>query len=233
MTAMPYVLMYHSVDKCDDDPFQITVSPDRFARQLLWLARRGLTGVSMSRLLRAHMEGDAKGLVGLTFDDGYADFLSEVVPALLERGFSATVFVVSGLVGEHNAWDAGGPRKPLMDADGLRWAARHGMEIGSHSAGHRSLTGLSEAELHDEVAGGKAALEALLGEPVNGFCYPYGHAGAREVDAVRRAGYGYGCAIWKSELSGRYALPRTYVGERDGALRLRAKHARHRVRWAW
>ncbi|WP_246083538.1 polysaccharide deacetylase family protein [Nonomuraea diastatica] len=233
MTAMPYVLMYHSVEKCDNDPFQITVSPDRFDRQLRWLARCGLTGVSMRELLRAHAEGNARRLVGLTFDDGYADFLGEVVPALLERGFTATVFVVSDLIGEHNAWDAAGPRKRLMDADGVRRAARQGMEVGSHSARHRSLTGLSEADLWHEVTAGKAVLENLLGEPVTGYCYPYGHAGAREVDAVRRAGYGYGCAIWKSELSGRYALPRTYVGERDGALRLRVKRVRHQVRWCW
>ncbi|MEU6711337.1 polysaccharide deacetylase family protein [Nonomuraea sp. NPDC046802] len=229
---MPLVLMYHSVDKYDTDPFQITVSPGRFAQQLRWLAERGLTGVSMRELLRAQAEGGTRGLVGLTFDDGYADFLTEVVPALLRHRFTATVFVVSELLGEHNVWDADAPRKPLMDADGLRWAAEQGMEIGSHSAGHRSLVELSEAELWHEAATSKATLENVLGEQVSGFCYPYGHAAAREVEAIRRAGYSYACAIWKSELSGRHALPRTYVGDRDGPLRLRAKWARHRVRWA-
>ncbi|WP_336204905.1 polysaccharide deacetylase family protein [Nonomuraea sp. LPB2021202275-12-8] len=228
---MPLVLMYHSVDKCESDPFRITVSPDRFAWQLSWLARHGLTGVSMRELLRARAGGTARGLVGLTFDDGYEDFLGEVVPALHRHRFTATVFVVSGLLGEHNSWDPGAPRKPLMDADGVRWAARQGMEVGSHSAGHRSLTGLSEDALWHEVATSRTALEDVLGGEVSGFCYPYGHAAAREVAAVRRAGYGYACAIWKSGLSGTHALPRTYVGDRDGALRLRAKRARHRIRW--
>ncbi|MGW4793294.1 polysaccharide deacetylase family protein [Nonomuraea sp. NPDC004297] len=231
MTAMPFVLMYHSVEKYDSDPFRVTVSPGRFAAQLRWLAGRGLTGVSMGELLRARAEGRARGLVGLTFDDGYEDFLGEVVPALLGYGFSATVFVVSGLLGEHNAWDPGAPPKRLMDEDGVRWAARQGMEIGSHSSGHRSLVGLSDAELQHEVAASKAALETVLGGRVSGFCYPYGHADAREVAAVAEAGYSYGCAIWKSELSGRHAIPRTYVGDRDGGLRLRAKWIRHRVRW--
>ncbi|MGW0809486.1 polysaccharide deacetylase family protein [Nonomuraea sp. NPDC002799] len=229
--TMPLVLMYHSVEKCDSDPFRITVSPDRFARQLDWLARRGLTGVSMRELLRAQSAGSTRGLVGLTFDDGYDDFLGEVVPVLLRHRFTATVFVVSDLLGAYNVWDAAGPRKGLMDADGVRWAARQGMEVGSHSAGHRSLVGLAEAELRHEVAVGKAALEEVLGAQVNGFCYPYGHATAREVAAVRQAGYDYACAIGKSGLSGRHALPRTYVGDRDGALRLRAKRARHQAQW--
>ncbi|MEV0391015.1 polysaccharide deacetylase family protein [Nonomuraea sp. NPDC050643] len=231
MTAMPLVLMYHSVERYDRDPFRVTVSPDRFAWQLGWLARHGLTGVSMRELLRAHAQGTTRGLVGLTFDDGYDDFLAEVVPLLLRYRFTATVFVVSGLLGGHNGWDAGGPRKRLMDADGVRWAARQGMEVGSHSAGHRSLAGLSETDLRHEVVASKAELEQVLGDEVSGFCYPYGHATAREMTAVREAGYGYACAIWKCDLSGRHMLPRTYVGDRDGALRLRAKRARHRVRW--
>ncbi|TMR32924.1 polysaccharide deacetylase family protein, partial [Nonomuraea zeae] len=228
MTAMPLVLMYHSVEKYDSDPFRITVSPGRFARQLDWLAAHGLAGVSMRELLRAQAEGNARGLVGLTFDDGYEDFLSEVVPVLLRHRFTATVFVLPGLLGTYNSWDAGAPRKPLMDADGVRWAAEQGMEVGSHSLGHRSLVGLDEAALWSEVADGKAALEDVLGAQVSGFCYPYGHAGARETAAVRRAGYDYACAIWRSGLTGRYALPRTYIGDRDGALRLSAKRARHR-----
>lgn len=231
VTTMPLVLMYHSVERYDSDPFRVTVSPGRFARQLGWLARHGLTGVSMRELLRRHAEGTARGLVGLTFDDGYDDFLGEVVPLLLKHRFTATVFVVSELLGGHNGWDAGGPRKRLMDEDGVRRAASLGMEIGSHSAGHRSLAGLSEAELRHEVTASKATLERVLGDEVSGFCYPYGHATAREVNAVRAAGYGYACAIWRSPLNGRHLLPRTYVGERDGGLRLSVKRVRHRVRW--
>jgi hypothetical protein len=48
------------------------------------------------------------------------------------------------------------------------------------------------------------------------------------VDTVRAAGYHYGCAIWRSPLTSLHALPRTYVGDRDGALRLRAKWCRLR-----
>jgi len=39
------VLMYHSVEPYAEDPYQITVSPRRFERQLRWLRRRGLRGL--------------------------------------------------------------------------------------------------------------------------------------------------------------------------------------------
>src|SRR4029453_8767932 len=97
---MPLVLMYHSVEPYDADPYRVTVHPERFDRQLRWLRRRGLRGVSMRELRRA---GRAEGVVGLTFDDGYADFVTEVLPALSRYGFGATVFVIPGALGGANS----------------------------------------------------------------------------------------------------------------------------------
>ena len=47
--ALPLVLMYHSVEAYESDPYQVTVDPRRFDRQLRWLRRRGLRGVWMAR----------------------------------------------------------------------------------------------------------------------------------------------------------------------------------------
>ena len=45
-------------------------------------------------------------MVGLTFDDGYADNVEEGLPLLRELGFTATCYVTSGHLGGFNAWDA-------------------------------------------------------------------------------------------------------------------------------
>ena len=63
------------------------------------------------------------------------------------------------------------------------------------------------------------------------FCYPYGDADMHVVDAVRTAGYSYGCAIWRGEHTSQHALPRTYVGDADSPWRLWAKAIKHRVTW--
>jgi peptidoglycan/xylan/chitin deacetylase (PgdA/CDA1 family) len=228
--GMPLVLMYHSVEPYQADPYLVTVSPPRFGQQMRWLARRGLRGVSIRDLLAARAAGAGKGLAGLTFDDGYADFTRHALPVLRRYGFGATVFVIAGRLGGGNDWDPEGPRKRLMDAREVRDLARSGIEIGSHGLRHVRLPAARDV-LAEEVGGSRRILEDVTGEPVGGFCYPYGDLDADAVARVRETGYDYGCAIWPSDYTSRHALPRTYVGQADTAPRLWAKTARHRITW--
>lgn len=225
----PVVLMYHSVIPYDQDPYLVTVRPTRLERQFWWLRDRGLRGVSVSELLSARDAGRARGLVGLSFDDGYADFAEYVVPALRRHGFTATVYVIAGHLGGDNHWDQDGPRKQLMTADQVAQVAEDGVEIGSHGLHHVSLPGLPAEALVAETVRSRRILREISGQPVTGFCYPYGDLSPTAVAGVRAAGYDHGCAIWRSELSGRLALPRTYVGDVDTGVRLRAKRLRHHL----
>jgi peptidoglycan/xylan/chitin deacetylase (PgdA/CDA1 family) len=222
--------MYHSVGDCSDDPYRITVTPDRLARQLSWLRRRGLRGVSMADLLAARARGEGQGLVGLTFDDGYADFVDNALPLLARWDCGATLFVLPGRLGGDNAWDPEGPRKPLLTAAGIRRAAAEGVEIGSHGLTHVDLTKADDETLKAEVTESRSVLAELTGTTVDGFCYPYGTVDARAVDAVREAGYSYACAIDPGELNGVHALPRVHIGQNDTAVRLFLKYRLHRLR---
>ncbi|WP_405583740.1 polysaccharide deacetylase family protein [Streptomyces sp. NBC_01190] len=226
----PWTLMYHSVGNPRDDPYLITVGPERLAAQLRWLNRHGLTGVSMRELLAARAAGRDRRLVGLTFDDGYADFLRHAVPALRQHGHTATLFVLPGRLGGSNEWDPDGPRKPLLDADGVREVVGAGLEIGSHGLLHRDLTSVDDTTLTTEVSESRALLADITGITPAGFCYPYGAIDPRAVEAVRRAGYVYGCAIAPGPLTSLLALPRTHVGDRDTASRLHAKRLLHDFR---
>ncbi|MFC8421587.1 polysaccharide deacetylase family protein [Streptomyces sp. NPDC057236] len=227
---VPWVAMYHSVGDCSDDPYRVTVTPRRLERQLTWLRRRGLRGVSVAELLAARARGEGRDLVGLTFDDGYTDFLTGALPLLRRFRCGATLFVLPGRLGGDNAWDPLGPRKPLLTADGIRRAAAEGVEIGSHGLTHVDLTRADDATLAAEVAGSRARLEELTGAPAEGFCYPYGTVDARAVEAVRKAGYTYACAIDPGPLTGPHALPRAHVGQNDTAWRLHLKLRLHRLR---
>ncbi|MFH8799463.1 polysaccharide deacetylase family protein [Streptomyces sp. NPDC017936] len=227
---VPWVAMYHSVGDCSDDPYRITVTPERLERQLAWFARRGLRGVSVGELLAARARGEGRDLVGLTFDDGYADFLTGALPVLRRHGCTATLFVLPGRLGGENAWDPLGPRKPLLTADGIRRAAAAGVEIGSHGMTHVDLTRADDLALKRETVDSRAALTELLGTGAHGFCYPYGTIDRRAVDAVRDAGYAYACAIDPGPLNGPHALPRVHVGQNDTSARLFLKYRLHRLR---
>ncbi|MFJ9863372.1 polysaccharide deacetylase family protein [Streptomyces sp. NPDC101165] len=228
--SVPWIAMYHSVGDCADDPYRVTVTPGRLDRQLRWLRGRGLRGVSVAELLAARARGEGRALVGLTFDDGYADFLDNALPVLARWECTATLFVPPGRLGGDNAWDPLGPRKPLLTAAGVRHAALAGVEIGSHGLTHVDLTRADDTTLGAETAESRALLEKVTGTPVTGFCYPYGAVDRRAVDAVRKAGYGYACAIDPGALSGPYTLPRVHVGQNDTAVRLFLKHRLHRLR---
>ncbi|WP_221352892.1 polysaccharide deacetylase family protein [Streptomyces beigongshangae] len=223
--------MYHSVGDCSDDPYRITVSPGRLDRQLGWLHRRGLRGVSVTDLLAARARGEGQDLVGLTFDDGYADFADHALPVLRRWGFGATVFVLPGRLGGTNEWDPLGPRRPLLTADAVRRLAdTEGLEIASHGLTHVDLALADDALLGAEVGGSRVLLSELTGREVQGLCYPYGTVDRRVADAVRAAGYGYACAIDPGPLTGVFALPRVHIGENDTSVRMLLKYRLNRLR---
>lgn len=226
---IPLVLMYHSIQPYQWDPYLITVHPDRFERQMRWLYRSGRRGVSMRELLTARSTGAATHLVGLTFDDGYRDFVDHALPVLQRYRFTATVFVVAEQIGGRNDWDGDGPPKQIMTGAEVRRTADAGMEVASHGLRHVRLPAVSRSTVRTELAYSRQILESVTGAVVRGFCYPYGDLSADVVDEVRRVGYDYACAVGRSALDSRHAIPRTYIGDRDVWLRLTAKSLRHQI----
>ncbi len=225
---VPLILMYHAVARVPADPNMLSVPPERFAEQMSWLAERGLRGVSIGALIEAMRAGRPRGLVGITFDDGYASVLDNALPVLHRHGFGATVFVISDRLGGRNDWDEG-TDWPLLSAAGVNELASTGLEIGSHSASHVRLAGLEPAELARQVSQSRAELTELLGGEVAGFAYPYGVMDAAARQAVHEAGYSYACAVEAPRHAlGYLALPRIYAGPKDTAARMTAKRRLYR-----
>ena len=227
----PLALMYHSVSpSTEPDPDHLRVHPDVLDRQLGHLRRRGLRGVSAQEWLRAVDEGTASRLVVLTFDDGYRDFLEHAMPVMAKHEMTGSVYVVAGRLGGTSEWVSGGPHAPLMDAEDVRTVAAAGHEIGSHTSSHARLSELDAAAVRREVTDSHRVLEEILQRPVGGFAYPYGAFSQDAVDAVHESGHTYALATDDHRRPTRFTIPRFYVGQRDGALRLEAKFIRHRLR---
>jgi len=188
------ILMYHQIGEPapKGSPYRgLTVHPAKFRSQMTWLRRLGYRGLAMRELM-PYVRGEKHGkVVGITFDDGYRNVLENALPVLADVGFTATNYFVVRQLGGGNVWDydEGVPHADLMSADQLRAWARAGQEVGSHTLNHPFLPKLSPELALNEIRDSRRALEQILGDAVESFCYPYGGESAALRRMVREAGY--------------------------------------------
>ena len=79
-------------------------------------------------------------------------------------------------------------RELYLSTDQIVELRRRGHTIAGHSIGHPSLPQLDEEQQEGEVAGAAEWLEALLGEPLRWFNYPYGDHDERSEHVCERLG---------------------------------------------
>jgi len=190
------ILLYH---KIGDPPRGARgpghyVSPGLFRRHLSYLRRCGYQCVSLLDMTRAPSALPARPVV-ITFDDGYRCLHEHALSALVEHGFTATIFVVAGGVGRANYWEvtAGEVEEPMLGWEEIGEMQRAGLAFGSHTLNHPHLTALPTAEAKREITDSKKLLEDTLGEPCRSFAYPYGDWNRAVRELVAEAGYEAAC----------------------------------------
>jgi len=187
------ILMYHKVDRIPRGAAHRGnyVLPAEFEKQLTALKSWGYESVTLNEWL-AFREGKTslpkKPLV-ISFDDGYRTTLTNAWPLLRSAGFSATVFLVSGLIGKTNSWDVDEIQEPLLDERDVREMQRGGCSFGSHTRTHVALTKTPAELAAQELSQSREELESLLGEPVTALCYPYAKQNSVVRGLARAAGY--------------------------------------------
>lgn len=178
------ILTYHSLD---DSGSVLSVAPRVFAAQMHSLAQAGLRVVALEEVPRLLRSGESA--VALTFDDGFRSLRDYAAPVLARHGFPATVFLVTAHCGHDNGWatqPAAVARQPLLAWDEIKTLHTAGMRFGAHSRSHSVLTQLPAAVAEAEMVDSKQAIEAVLGEPVDNFAYPYGACDARTRALAQR-----------------------------------------------
>jgi peptidoglycan/xylan/chitin deacetylase (PgdA/CDA1 family) len=174
MRGIP-VLAFHAIQS---GPGPLRVDAERFAAVVAALVEAGATGITAShaaRIVAGESEGPAKP-VAFTFDDGYRSVHRNAMPVLRAVGWPGTIFPVTGALGHRNTWDGPGVEDlEVLDIDSLAQLQAEGWEIGGHSHTHRSLRGVSAAEVTDELEQADAALAQAVGSVPESFAYPYGH----------------------------------------------------------
>ena len=173
-------LLYHDVS---DGPVHesvgrrhFSVPAHAFEQQLDWLRERGYQGCSIERALQ--WPGEKR--IAISFDDGEAGQYERAVPALLERGMTATFLIPTSWVG----------RPGFVTWKQLREMKAAGMSIQSHTHSHPFLSELERNALIDELRTAKAELDRWLSQTTNQLAFPGGDPPRRSLlHLLKETGY--------------------------------------------
>jgi peptidoglycan/xylan/chitin deacetylase (PgdA/CDA1 family) len=210
------ILAYHSLDESGS---VISLSPEIFRCQMEFIHSRGYLVYTVSEYIELIKEGGkiVRPGVVLTFDDGFANFMTEAVPILREYGYRATVYIPTEFIGRRSDFTSLVDLLLLSDNE-IKHLAEGGFEIGSHSLSHSNLAGLASDQARNEIVRSKEVLEALTGKEVRTFCYPRGDYNREIVELIKEAGYQSAVSLRpgnRNDIDDIYTLHRITIGPRD------------------
>ena len=120
----------------------------------------------------------------ITFDDGYQDWFTNVMPVLEKHKAYALFFTSSGIfsqkslpstdfiVDNFNRKTLG--LKPLTKNDAIRMAKSKYIFFGGHTTNHVDMSKLTDVDFIHEIYNDKKYLEELIDDQIFYFAYPYG-----------------------------------------------------------
>ena len=180
------ILVYHYVEYVKDSNDiirkSLSTTPLVLENQIKTLLENGYELISFKRLDQ-YLEGIKplpKKSVILTFDDGYEDFYTDVLPILKKYKVNATQYLVSGFVGKRN----------YMNEFQVKEIIKSGLvEIGAHTVSHDNLKLSPDNIAIQEIEQSKKDIEKKYNISVTTFAYPYGDYNERTPGIVKRAGF--------------------------------------------
>lgn len=138
-------------------------------------------------------------LVCLTFDDGFQDVYTTLVPVLKEVKVSAIFFINPSFIGLGKSETAKVLRdnygttvaKQFLTKQELISVIKEGHLIGSHSLTHRRLTGINQSAFEEEILKSKSVLQTEYNVDCKCFAYPFGGKNDISPEALSLASAAY------------------------------------------
>ena len=230
-----YVLMFHGVSSVKrpsiDRKVQPHLSKDEFESIIFWL-KKNFNLLDPKDLMDSKEEG-----VLLTFDDGFHNNFSNVLPLLCKYSIPGLFFIPTQHVENPKNWlhfikikaeknvNLFGLNKSIQSDlfDGIskknlaQMADNPLVTIGSHSVSHPLLSKCSQLDLRNELVNSKEYLENIIGRPVKYFAYPSGDYNKKVINAVKESGYEMAFGIDKIQNLGQlnFEIPRIGIYSSD------------------
>jgi peptidoglycan/xylan/chitin deacetylase (PgdA/CDA1 family) len=174
------VLMYHRVWPGLRDG--LTVMPEDLRAHWTWLREAGYECLTMDRFLaaaRGESRISGKAFL-LTFDDGYRNNLTYVLPLLREFGWEATIFLIAGTLDGSVGLDEGSGPAAMLGVEELRGMIGPNIRFGLHGYHHENFSKTSIEDLEQVLRTSCSTFEGAGIPYQKVLAYPYG---ARPKDA--------------------------------------------------
>lgn len=181
------ILLYHNItDSYDIHQKLVNITPDALRAHLEAIKNAGYNTITYKDFYQAvvGIKNLPENPILITFDDGYLSNYQYAFPLLKELNMNATIFIVTGSVGNykldhpHFNWD----EAREMDNSGF-------VDIQSHTHSHRDFHTLTPYETLYEVRMSKYLIEKNLGKNVSAIAYPYGFDNEYSQDIIKSAGF--------------------------------------------
>lgn len=122
------------------------------------------------------LQGFSRGLLSITFDDGFASQYTGAYPLLSKYSIPATFYLISGTLNTDFTMTSG-------QAAELKNA---GNQLASHTVHHPNLTQLSDQDLQYELSQSQIDLQNTFGITFTDFAVPYGIYDTRVISYIRQ-----------------------------------------------
>ena len=195
------ILMYHSISCIANPKFkQFAVSPTMFDEQMAYLSEHHYTPLTVTQLIQARTQRSGslpERPVVITFDDGFADFLTHALPILQKYHFPATLYIATAFINGTSRWlqREGEGDRTMLSWEQVAEVNANAIECGAHTHTHPQLDTLPVFRAREEIETSKKILEDHLGQEVLSFAYPHGYFSQRVQNMVQAAGFRSACAV--------------------------------------
>lgn len=143
----------------------------------------------------------SKGMVSLTFDDGWKNIYTYGKPILDAAGIKSTQYVYTAPVACRTEFGLPYCEEFMTKSDVIDFH-NSGHEVAAHTRSHVSLPTVTTLnDLLFESYGSRLDLLADIGVPVSNLAYPFGELSPGVIDQLKRAGYSGARTVYPDALN--------------------------------
>jgi peptidoglycan/xylan/chitin deacetylase (PgdA/CDA1 family) len=176
------VLCYHGVKE---------VEQEGFARQMRMVGKRAIAIKDINnRQEKAHHDQT----ICITFDDAFANLISNVLPTINELKIPITIFIATKSIGSFPIW-LDEKKHPdscemVMSVPQILALKKNPLvTFGSHTSSHPRLSDLPNNDIREELRSSRNTLKEILNDPIENLALPHGAFNQEVLQIASEEGY--------------------------------------------